>query len=102
MTIHRFTPPGRFSDAQIDVLLAKYEPDEWLPVALKVPFLVGVFASGLMALALALLIFAPRFTQAALTLVALWPCALTFAIFSMGSLAHRRQAEARRRPNSQS
>lgn len=97
MNIHRFTPPGRISDAQIDALIAKYEPDEWLTAALRLPFLIGIFACGLMAVALGLLIFAPRFLQAALTLVALWPVALAFAVFSMSDLAQRRRAETRHR-----
>lgn len=97
MNIHRFTPPGRISDAKIDALLAKYEPDEWLTAALRLPFLVGIFACGLMAVALGLLIFAPRFSQAALTLAALWPVVLAFAVFGMNDLARRRQAESRRR-----
>lgn len=97
MTIHRFTPPGRISDAQIDALIEQYEPDDWLTAALKVPFLIGNFACGLMAVAIGLLIFAPRFSQAALTLVALWPVVMTFAVFSMNNLTHRRQTQNRQR-----
>lgn len=95
MTVHEFTPPGRISDAQIDALIAQHEPDDWLPSALRVPFLIGIFACALMAVALGILIFAPRFSQAALTITALWPVALTFSVISMNDLAQRRRAETR-------
>ncbi|UWR59446.1 hypothetical protein [Phaeobacter inhibens] len=97
MTVLRFTPPGRIPNADIDALLAQYEPDEWLPVALRVPLLIGLFACGLMAIALGVLIFAPQFTQAALTIAFLWPIALAFSVYSMNTLARRRRAEAHTR-----
>lgn len=95
MTIHPFTPPGTISSQQIDALLDECGSDEWLPTALKVPFLVGISSCALMGVALALLIFAPSYTQAALTLAALWPVALAFAVFSMQTLARKSQAENR-------
>lgn len=97
MTIHQFTPPGRISDAEIDALIEQYEPDEWLPAALKVPFLVGNFFSALMAIALGLLIFVPQFLQVALTITFLWPIALAFTVISMNKLARWRREENRRR-----
>lgn len=95
MTIHRFTPPGTIPDEQIDALITDYGPDEWLPTALRVPYFVGMFSCALMGVAIALLIFAPSYTQTALTLAALWPIALGFAILSMSVLARKRQAENR-------
>lgn len=99
MTVHRFTPRGSVSDAKIDELLEQFEPDEWLPTALKVPYLVGIFSCGLMAVALTLVFFAPRFTQVALTISFLWPIAVTFSFFSMSKLARHRQAEVKRNQN---
>ncbi len=95
MTIHRFNPPGTIPNEQIDALFDQYGSDEWLPTALKVPFIVGIASCALMGLALALLIFAPSYTQTALTLAALWPIALAFSALSMRALARKRMAENR-------
>lgn len=84
-----------YSGSVAFALIAEHGPDEWLPTALRVPFFVGMFSCALMGVALALLAFAPRYTQTALTLTALWPIALVFSVVSMRPLAHKRQAENR-------
>ena len=97
MSIHRLTPRGQVPSAKIDVLLAQYEPDEWLPAALAVPFGIGLFACVLMAIGLTLVVFLPKYMQVGLTLAALWCVAVFYSCVSMEYLSRCRRTEYRRR-----
>lgn len=97
MSIHRLTPRGQVPSAKVDELLAQYEPDEWLPAALAVPFGVGLFACVFMAVGLILVVFLPKYMQVGLTLAALWCVAILYSCFSMEYLSRCRRAENSRR-----
>lgn len=97
MSIHRLTPRGQVPSAKIDELLAQYEPDDWLPAALKVPLGIGLFSCVLMTVGLILVVFLPEYMQVGLTLAALWCIGALYSCFSMEYLSRCRRAENSRR-----
>lgn len=93
MTIHRFTPPGRITDTEIDALLDQYATDDWLAAALIIPLIIGIFACILMIVTLSLSAFWPHFVQIILTLTAVWPILLGITVVGMIYLGRRHGEE---------
>ncbi|MDQ7263946.1 hypothetical protein NM680_19295 [Paracoccus sp. PS-1] len=102
MTIHSFSahrlPPRAQIEAQeIDALLDRVQPDEWLPTALRGPILLGLLATAgalLIYCALVVVPFSHGQVQAsrALWIILIWG---TLCLYSLWEMHRLRRARAR-------
>lgn len=88
----------QIDEREIDALLSRVQPDEWLPTALRGPIFLGMIASFMALLAHGAVVIFPVFrgqepATSGLWIVLVWGALCLFSLFEMRRLRLARQQE---------